>query len=353
MLLYLRGEDFVETLELHEVTTLPKDYDEKFSGITFDGCFFYLTISNKNCVYQFDKDFKQVGCLKTIRPYAGICYDYFENCFWTFEDRIDSPIYKLNFNFKEMDQIKVNDVCSTIRGISYDCDKDVVVVAYSDQIIEVSKKDNTICTLQKDFIRLCDGVLSISPYHAVILSDEFDQKIKFYDEKNRTIKTIELLGDYCIKDIVFYPCKKTSRFEIEIILLSTNSCNCSKIFHCNISGCDIKLCCCNYMIKKFHPGCRNKRKPCDCKLTCNDDQCVCDLIESIALVETALSHILNAEGEKLQKAVKVSDNIKDLLEINKSVQKTLTNVTFLENTLYIKLDALSALCKNSKLDTDS
>ena len=32
-------------------------------------------------------------------------------------------------------------------------------------------------------------------------------------------------------------------------------------------------------------------------------QAVTDLIESIALEETALSHILNAEGEKMQKVI--------------------------------------------------
>ena len=32
-------------------------------------------------------------------------------------------------------------------------------------------------------------------------------------------------------------------------------------------------------------------------------QAVTDLLESIAMEETALSHILNAEGEKIQKAL--------------------------------------------------
>ena len=33
------------------------------------------------------------------------------------------------------------------------------------------------------------------------------------------------------------------------------------------------------------------------------EQAVTDIIESVALQETALSHILNAEGEKIQKMV--------------------------------------------------
>ena len=63
---------------------------------------------------------------------------------------------------------------------------------------------------------------------------------------------------------------------------------------------------------------------------------LCSLLESIALNEAALSHILNAEGEKLQKAVQIADSIHDLLEIDRSVIQTLTRVTFLEQTLYAK-----------------
>ncbi|MCD8500378.1 MAG: hypothetical protein LRY71_00190 [Bacillaceae bacterium] len=45
------------------------------------------------------------------------------------------------------------------------------------------------------------------------------------------------------------------------------------------------------------------------------------LLASIALEEIGLSHILNAEGEKLQKGIEKADCIEDLLEINKSVEK--------------------------------
>lgn len=53
-----------------------------------------------------------------------------------------------------------------------------------------------------------------------------------------------------------------------------------------------------------------------------------------------MAHILNAEGEKLQKAIELADNICDLLKVNQSVQQTVTKVTFLEQVLYAKLEAL-------------
>ena len=58
------------------------------------------------------------------------------------------------------------------------------------------------------------------------------------------------------------------------------------------------------------------------------------------MVEAALAHILNAEGEKLQKAVKLADNVCDLLEVDKAVNKTVSRITFLEQTLLAKLETI-------------
>lgn len=67
------------------------------------------------------------------------------------------------------------------------------------------------------------------------------------------------------------------------------------------------------------------------------------LLQSIALEETAISHILNAEGEKLQKGISLSCNKNDLLEINKSVQDTIDRITNLEIVLKSKLDLIIPL----------
>lgn len=66
----------------------------------------------------------------------------------------------------------------------------------------------------------------------------------------------------------------------------------------------------------------------------------CEILHSVALEEAALSHILNAEGEKIQKAVAMKDaTIQDLLCINSSVAKTIREVTSLELVLLSKLEA--------------
>lgn len=80
------------------------------------------------------------------------------------------------------------------------------------------------------------------------------------------------------------------------------------------------------------------------KIECtNIDKCCAatSLLQSIALEETAISHILNAEGEKLQKAICMEEcSEKDLLDVNKSVEDMVDKITTLEVVLKSKLDLI-------------
>ena len=70
------------------------------------------------------------------------------------------------------------------------------------------------------------------------------------------------------------------------------------------------------------------------------DRCeaVTDLIESVALGEAALAHILNAEGEKLQAIIAQKPCTIELLKVNDSVQKMVTAITRLEIIMQSKLE---------------
>jgi len=71
-------------------------------------------------------------------------------------------------------------------------------------------------------------------------------------------------------------------------------------------------------------------------------QAVTDLLESIALEDTALSHILNAEGEKLQRVIGMDDvNFCQLMEVNESVANMVNVVATMEQALKDKLEFIS------------
>lgn len=67
-------------------------------------------------------------------------------------------------------------------------------------------------------------------------------------------------------------------------------------------------------------------------------QAITDLFESVALQQTALSHILNAEGEKLQKILSADVSVEKILLTNKSVESMVNSVADLEMILEDKLN---------------
>ncbi len=79
-------------------------------------------------------------------------------------------------------------------------------------------------------------------------------------------------------------------------------------------------------------------------------QAITDIIASIALEQTALSHILNAEGEKLQRVIAKSINVEELLCVNKSVNRMVDSITKLEFMLQSKLQLFDdCLCDSCRL----
>ncbi len=87
--------------------------------------------------------------------------------------------------------------------------------------------------------------------------------------------------------------------------------------------------------------------------TTTRNQAITDLVESVALQEAALSHILNAEGEKIQKMVAMESVTPEvLLATNKSVESMVNAVSRMEMILQSKLSVFGEnLCENSEEQT--
>ena len=67
-------------------------------------------------------------------------------------------------------------------------------------------------------------------------------------------------------------------------------------------------------------------------------QAITDIIESVALQQTALAHILNAEGEKLQRVIGCRESSHErILAVSKSVEAMVGAITRLEMVLQSKL----------------
>lgn len=83
----------------------------------------------------------------------------------------------------------------------------------------------------------------------------------------------------------------------------------------------------------------------------NTTQCqaLTDILESIALEEAGIAHIINAEGEKLQRVIgECNLSVDEILDVNTSVESMIDKVTSLEIVLKSKLDTVKSilLCCN-------
>lgn len=71
------------------------------------------------------------------------------------------------------------------------------------------------------------------------------------------------------------------------------------------------------------------------------DEAATDIIESVALQEASLSHILNAEGEKMEVLINMEDIApEELLRVNRAAELLISAVTRLEMILQAKLDII-------------
>ena len=82
-------------------------------------------------------------------------------------------------------------------------------------------------------------------------------------------------------------------------------------------------------------------------------QAITDLIESAALQEAGIAHILNAEGEKIQAAI-ATENItpNKLLKFNKFAIRLINGITRLEAAIHAKLELFSEECKDEDEEDD-
>jgi hypothetical protein len=331
----------MDMLNPDSTINISAEQGQKLRGIAFDGCFFYITEPRESAVHKYGKDFKPSGVIKTDRQYTAICFDSSEGVFWASTNK-SAVIYKLDYELKETGQLHIKadgEISGPIIGLSYNCKKNTLLAVYREHIAEITKKDGVAHFVSGDCRGEYTAVLSAAPYYATacqsVCQGKKKQELNFYSEKGCFVKGFTVPAKYTVEDILFYPCQSAP--HTELLILVSVKCGPPVILRITVKSCVLAFEGCNHDICKSKCG-EDEKKP--CHQACND------LLESVALVETALAHILNAEGEKLQKARFLAKNIDELLEVNKSVSKTLVNAAHLEFTLLQKLESISDICPN-------
>lgn len=329
----------MNSLQIKNIIPMPTKYGCKYKGIAFDGCYFYITCPNQCKIIKYDLCFCEIECYEVQKTYTCICYDPKEKCFWAATNKHYYKLFKLDLCFNEIDFLSIHPCKNCgyiITGVSYDCCNDLLIIAFTNCIISCDKSDNSKCKIVSKSCGKCNmGISSISPSYIATTMIDHVQSIEIYNNCGKLKQKFKISEKYTIESIVFYACSKHCKEKFYFyILASKNGCY-SYLLECVVNICDFKLdiCCCNYL--SCNKDCDEKHFP---KLYCDD------LIESIALEQAALSHILNAEGEKLQKIIACTDDVDKILCANKAINETIVNVTHLEIILHDKLATIKEHC---------
>lgn len=318
---------------LNSCTPLITGSSDLISNVTFDGSSYFCTVEYKYEIIKLDNCFNVQHKYCTCREYERICYDWGECCFWASSRTCSSKIFKLDRNMNEIDHISIGCGCGTITGISYNCRKDTLMVSSICIVAEIDKKCGTNSILYSGKCGWIVDVLSLSPGTLLTVLRDGTYYIEVLDACGKIQKCYCISNEHTLKNLIFNPCATKSRCaEIEVYCIKKN---------CYPNICKLKL---SFTELGFFPHCCNYLLCDDC--CCAEDSCrqqdaCADIMESIALVEAALSHILNAEGEKLQKVLTETNDVEEILRVNREVNKTIVNTTHLEHVLHAKLEALT------------
>ncbi|MEG2670063.1 MAG: hypothetical protein RR957_06310, partial [Oscillospiraceae bacterium] len=220
-------------------------------------------------------------------------------------------IFKLNTCFKEVDCISVcTEKCGGIPvGIAYDCACDALLVAFADCILRVRKKEceNVPIVVSTNSGTWNTGILAISPWYIRTFIKDCQQYMDIMDGNWCLKKRILLPCEYMIEDMILMPSCDCERRKTKCLvwMLATKA-NCYSYILEVVVDAGVEVYDCNYI------ECSEPRDECAISRRARND-----VMESVALVETALSHILNAEGEKIQKILEVTNDVDKILDVNK------------------------------------
>lgn len=307
-------------------------------GFTISDCDFCFLDRSGCRLIKWSKYTRAVETIPLDRRYLCFCYDLRENCYWGIPESEPCLIYRLDACFCEVGHLTISGASQQHpSGICSDHCENGIWVCYPLQSAFVNKCSGKVTWHKNEDSRnISLGALMQCACRVNCCYDGSRQMIEILSPCCQECIEICIPRDYRFAGMAPCPCSKENLNCRFCLLLSKN---CTREFvlmeYCVHFSRDAIAPCCP--CPPAPDPCPPDPCPSPCPPHCGGSY---EVMHSIALEEAGLAHILNAEGEKIQKAVAISDNIEQLICVNESVKHTLTQVTLLEGMLYSKLEAL-------------
>lgn len=308
-----------------------------YNSVTFDGCYYYFTLICELLIVKMDTNFNIVKVFDTYKKYDKIIYDPVLECFWATRSRGCRYIYKLDSNFIETDDICVTGYSGggAITGLSYDCLNDKLIVSFAQAILSVNKSTGESETLHTSYDSWITDIICVHPFFlAFTVSHEGEKLLRFkeVDETLELHETTSIPNNFNLEGLTFTTVTENGDDEdVEVTFELLTLYDCDSYLLTRTANFD-EICSCNSWANDVTCS------KCECDCECCDE--ICNFIDAIALVETGIAQILNAEGEKIQYAIANSTTLTELVNINNSITATIEKITELELTILDILDKM-------------
>lgn len=319
------------TIQINDKVKIPYHIN-KIKCFTINKCDF-LFLHNNGCeIIKWSPTCDTIETFLLEQEYMLICYDDIEDCYWAISECKPCLIQQLDKKFCVVDDIQISDSRKSIPIAIY-CDDSGkgIAVNYPCEIVFLEKKDKKTTWYKNE--------VNNKNCMAYIFHNNY--RVGCYKEYNHQIMQISL---YCTENYINVCIPK----EYKIVGITPSCCEKS----CSCCFCVLYFDTCSKELVSIKYCVHYSDEPADPfpPHSLPDHCSIYEIIHSIALEEAGIAHILNAEGEKIQKAVAISSNIGELICVNESVKRTLTQVTLLEGMLYSKLETLANFDEFSNCD---
>lgn len=307
---------------------------------------FILFLNPKNCkVDVFDHCLKKIASISTEK-YCSITENK-EDCYFilTKENERDY-LYKSTYDFLEFDSIKLqvpNKYKESINDIFYDTKEKLIIIVTDNFIYAVTLEGYFVKELVGGAVLTSNAIVKSLNGCCMQTNNQQKSSLEYtaigfcnsiyvtYNEKENTYLAVMneahcLSEPICLGKNIRVVSIFTCCGKLNLLVIKNNHYNYLYVTDIDCEECHQEKCL----------PCKCHEEDHHCHKHCNDT--VACLLESVALVETSLSHILNAEGEKIQKAIADDVDVCQLLEVNNSVTESIFNVTMLEHVLQKKME---------------
>lgn len=355
---------------------LSQETSTNYYDIAYDDYKIYICSDNKQ-IHVVDDTHTILKSITTQYPYHTLCYDNSNSCFWAASPESPDVLFKLSDTLEDVTEIELSaqeNRPSVIQCLFYDATSKHLFAAEHNRIYMINPVGNF--RLFYELKELTETPLKIFslPDRFMCLTQSGQQvHLKQFSRANGKVLDDQILGRITQANSFAATQIHLLHPDFSLLLLGEEQENGLSLFELKQELSDVQMQQLgrNFMCSPFWvspPGQANMNRtfprcpspppcppcpPCpDCgenTSSCGDSCCqnpccrhhACtQVIESVALTETSIAHILNAEGEKLQKAIACCSCINDLLKINESVLRTIVHSTQLEQMLFYKLDAV-------------